>query len=198
MLRIAFLENDVKLIRYYTKYFAFDRGFSKKYYDQWKATFNQEEWIVTIEAYIDETLKKILGNNERGRGKLWFTANPPVLSAIAPIYIEEGYWDRLLELVKNETNLDVLLRYHSHLFTRYPEELLALYLPAFELGGDNANARNQYQELVRKMKIVIGDMPHLKVDVIAVAQKLKTKYLRRSAMVEELNRLIGDGQKKYR
>ena len=198
LLRIAFLENDIKLIRHYTRYFAFDRGFSKKYYDQWKATFPAEEWNAVIGSYVDGTIKKIVQDNERHKGKYWFTANPPVLSAIAPIYIEEGYWDRLLELVKEETDLDVLLRYHSHLFTRYPEELLALYLPAFELDGDNANARNQYQELVRKMKIVIRDMPQFKADVIAVAQKLKTKYPRRSAMVEELNRLTGDGQKKYR
>ncbi|MDO8993250.1 MAG: hypothetical protein Q7U83_09315, partial [Daejeonella sp.] len=198
LLRIAFLENDVELIRHYTKYFAFDRWFSKEYYDQWKATFNQEEWIVTIEAYIDETLKKILGNNERGRGKLWFTANPPVLSAIAPVYIEEGYWDRLLDLVKKETDLDVILQYHSHLSKRYPDELLALYLPAFELAGDHANARNQYKDVVNKMKRVIKDMPQFKADIVAVAQKLKSKYPRRPAMVDELNRIAGGGQKKYR
>lgn len=198
LLRIAFLENDVKLIRHYAKYFAFDRGFSKKYYDQWKATFPAVEWNAVIGSYVDETIKKVVQNTERNKGKFWFTANPPVLSVIAPVYIEEGYWDRLLDLVKKETDLDVMLQYHSHLSKRYPDELLALYLPAYELDGDNANARNQYQELVRKMKIVIRDMPQFKADVIAVAQKLKSKYPRRPAMVEELNKLIGDGQKKYR
>ncbi|MDP1795821.1 MAG: hypothetical protein Q8K53_00760, partial [Daejeonella sp.] len=196
LLQIAFLENDIKIIRHYTRYFAFDRWFSKEYYDQWKATFSQEEWIVTIEAYIDETLKKILGNNERGRGKFWFNANPPVLSVIAPVYIEEGYWDRLLEVVKKETDLDVILQYHSHLSKRYPDELLALYLPAFELAGDHANARNQYKDLVMKMKKVIKDMPRFKADIVAVAQKLRSKYPRRPAMVDELNRIAGSEQEK--
>ncbi len=198
LLRIAFLENDIKIIRHYTRYFAFDRWFSKEYYDQWKATYTQEEWIVTIENYIDETLKKILGKNERGRGKFWFTVNSPVLSAIAPVYIEEGYWDRLLDLVKKETELDVIMKYHAYLFTQYPEELLAMYLPAIELAGDTASARNQYKDLVMKMEKVIKDMPQFKADIIAVAQKLKSKYPRRPAMVDELNRIAGGGQKKYR
>jgi len=190
LLRIAFLENDIKIIRYYTKYFAFDRWFNKEYYDQWKATFSQEDWIVTIEAYIEETLKKILDDNEKSRGKFWFTAKPPVLSVIAPVYIEEGYWDRLLDVVKKESNLDVVLQYHSHLLKRYPDELLAIYLPAFEMAGDHANARNQYRDLINKMKRVMKDMPQFKADIIYAAQKLKLKYPHRPAMLDELKAII--------
>ena len=120
------------------------------------------------------------------------------MSAIAPVYIEEGYWDRLLDLVKKETELDVIMKYHAYLFTQYPEELLAMYLPAIELAGDTASARNQYKDLVMKMEKVIKDMPQFKADIIAVAQKLKSKYPRRPAMVDELNRIAGGGQKKYR
>ncbi len=189
LLRIAFLENDIELIRRYTKSFAFDSGFSKKYYDQWKATFPTEEWSSIIEDHIHDTIKRIAENNESGRGKFGFTVNSSVLSSVAPVYIEEGYWDRLLELVKKEIELDVILRYHSWLIQQYPEDLLAIYLPAIEHAGDKASARNQYKDLVAKMKKVIKDMPQFKDQILAVGDKLKSKYPRRPAMVDELNRL---------
>lgn len=190
LLRIAVLENDIKLIRHYARYFAFDRGFIKQYYNQWKATFSADEWIGTIENHIDETIKRIIKDHERNKGKFWYNPNPPILSEIAPVYIEEGFWDRLLELVKKETDLDVILQYNSFLSKYYPAELLAIYLPAFELSGDKASARNQYADLVRKMKKVIKDMPQFKTQIVAVAARLKSKYPRRPAMIDELNTIL--------
>jgi hypothetical protein len=90
------------------------------------------------------------------------------------------------------------LQYNSLFLKRFTEELLAIYLPAFELAGDNASARNQYADLVRKMKKVIKDMPQFKAQIVAVAARLKSKYPRRPAMVDELNTIAGGGQKKYR
>ncbi len=129
-LRIAVLENDIKLIRHYARYFTFDRGFIKQYYNQWKATFSADEWIGTI------------------------------------------------------------LQYNSFLSKYYPAELLAIYLPAFELSGDKASTRNQYADLVRKMKKVIKDMPQFKADILGLAEKLKSKYPRRPAMVDELSTIL--------
>ena len=190
LLRIAVLENDIELIRHYARYFAFHRGFIKQYYNQWEATFSADEWIGTIENHIDETIKRIIKDHERNKGKLWYNPNPPILSEIAPVYIEEGFWDRLLELVKKETDLDVILQYNSFLSKYYPAELLAIYLPAFELSGDKASARNQYANLVRKMKKVIKEMPQFKVQIVAIASRLKSKYKHRPAMIDELNTIL--------
>ena len=43
LLRIAVLEKDIGIIRKYTKSFAFDRYFSREFYNQFKKTYNKKE-----------------------------------------------------------------------------------------------------------------------------------------------------------
>lgn len=190
LLRIAILENDIPAIRTYTKYFAFDRDFSKAYYNQWKSTFTETEWAVIIEEYIAEIVKKIVYRNEANKGKYWYNENPPLLTVLGPVFIEEKFWDRLFDLVKKETNLDVILQYSTLLSKHYPNEILALLLPAFEFEGDRASARNHYAYLAAKMKKAIKDIPEFKDGIISMANLLKSKYPRRPAMVDELSKIV--------
>ena len=190
LLRIAVLEKDTEAVRHYTKYFAFDRWFNKEYYNQWKKTYQPQEWKQVIEIVIDEKIKKITQEHQKNKSTLWYQPNPPLLLEIAPIYIEEHYWDRLLSLVQKEKNLDTVLRYHEHLVKIYPLELLAIYLPLFEVSGDKANERSKYADLVGKMKKIIKDIPEGKAKITAIAQSLKTKYPRRPAMIDELNKIL--------
>lgn len=46
-----------------------------------------------------------------------------------------------------------------------------------------------------KMKKNIQDMPQFKTDIIATAEKLKSKYPWRPAMVDELNNITGAKQR---
>ena len=190
LLRIAVLEKDTKTVRHYTKYFAFDRWFNKEYYNQWKKTYSPSEWTPVIENTIDEKIKKITQEHQKNKSKSWYQLNPPLLQEMAPIYIEEHYWDRLLQLVLKENNLDTVLRYHEHLVKTYPLELLTVYLPLFEVSGDNANDRSKYADLVIKMKKIIKDIPDGKAKITAIAQNLKIKYARRPAMIDELNKIL--------
>ena len=112
------------------------------------------------------------------------------LSSLAPIYIEEQLWDRLLALVKKESHLETLLQYHPHLAKSYPPEMMALYIPALQKFGDAANGRGEYAKLVSYMERIIKDIPTGKEAIKQVAQALKEKYPRRSAMVEELNKIL--------
>jgi hypothetical protein len=82
------------------------------------------------------------------------------------------------------------MRYHDYLAPHYPAELLHIYLPALEIQGDKASDRSQYSQLAGLMKKLIKDIPVSKEQIIAVAQKLKIKYPRRPAMVDELNKLL--------
>lgn len=190
LLRIAVLEKDTEIVRLYTKYFAFDRWFNKEYYNQWKKTYQPQEWKQVIEIVIDEKIKKITQEHQKNKSKFWYQTNPPLLQEIAPIYIEEHYWERLLALVQIENNLDTVLRYHEHLVEIYSLELLAIYLPLFEATGDKANSRREYADLVVKMKRIIKDIPKEKAKITAIAQRLKTKYPRRPAMIDELNKIL--------
>lgn len=189
-MRIAVLENDIKTIRHYTKYFAFDRGFDKQYYHQWKATFSTEEWMTIIENHLDETIKRTIKDHEKNKGKSWYNPNPPLLNVVSSIYIEEGFFERLFDLVKLEKDLDKLLYYHSDLKKHYPDKLIELYLPAFELKGDYANNRSDYADLSKKMKKVMKELPQFRDRIVTVAKMLKLKYPRRPAMIDELNKII--------
>ncbi|MGF1637663.1 MAG: hypothetical protein ACFCUU_11370 [Cyclobacteriaceae bacterium] len=109
---------------------------------------------------------------------------------MAPIYIAEKYWDRLMILVKEENSLSGTLHYHTHLVKVYPEELLEIYLPAFEKEGDIANGRDSYAQLAYQMKLVMDEIPEGKAKIKEIARKLIEKYPRRPAMKEELGRLL--------
>ncbi len=159
LLRIAELENDITTVRHYTKHFALDRGFDTTYYNHWKKTFAPTEWKEVIEAFIEERTEKVTEEHKKNKGKMWSPPHPPLLFALAPVYIEEKYWDRLLALVKQENNMTTALLYHTYLVKKYPADLLEIYLPAFEKQGEHVNGRKEYADLADKMKKVMKDIP---------------------------------------
>lgn len=187
LLHIAILENDLTLVREYCKRFALNRWFSKDYYEQWKETYSKEEWPAVIEEHINKTIQKITKEQEKKR---WQSLNSQLLEALDGIYIKEKYWDRLFTLLKNETDLEKIMKYHNYFVKPYPDELLQLYLPALELQGDEASDRSQYAKLADTMKKIIKDIPSGQEQIIAIAKGLKIKYARRPAMIEELNKLL--------
>lgn len=178
------------MVRHYTKYFAFDHDFDADYYHQWKNTFTGEEWEEEIEKYIKETIARVERQYAKNKGKSWYSPNTVLLDLLAPVYIEEKYWDRLLALMSRETDLDTLLQYHHYLVKVYPLQLLTIYLPALERKGDVAGNRREYADLAVKMKEIMKDIPEGKSEIIAVAEELIRKFPRRPAMVEELKALI--------
>jgi hypothetical protein len=190
LLYLAVLENDTETIRHYARHFAFNQGFSQKHYQQWKATYSRQEWPAVIEAYIAETIKHTTNLWNTQKGQYWQPPHPPLLQKLGPVYIQERYWDRLLALVQQENNLETILDYHQYLAPHYPMELLNLYLPAFEHYGQQASGRDQYADLVDKMKKVMKAIPAGKEQILALARELKAKYARRPAMVGELNKLL--------
>lgn len=95
-----------------------------------------------------------------------------------------------MDLVSKENNVETVLQYHDHLSKQYPLELMAIYLPAFERKGDKADSRKAYADLAYKMKMVLKDIPAGKGKMMALAQRLRQKYPRRPAMIDELNKIL--------
>jgi hypothetical protein len=190
LLRIALLENDVTKVRDYARYFALDRGFNSGYYNQWKETYAEEEWKPIIEQYIQETTENLTKEHRKNKDGGWSSPHPPLLRSLAPVFIGEKYWDRLLALVKQENSLDATLQYHPHLIKCYPDELLDIYIPALEHLGERVNNRNQYGDMAAKMVKILKDIPNGKEKIQGVARNLIAKYPRRPAMREELNRVL--------
>ncbi len=190
LLRIAVLENDTDTVRQYAKLFAFDRGFDAEYYNQWKKTYSPVQWQETIEKHLQERIEAVKQANEKKKGTAWYAPVPRLLPALAPIYIAEKYWDRLLSLVKQENTLEAVLRFHKYLVKLYPSDLLEIYMPALQRHGDKVNSRKEYADLAATMIKVMEDIPEGKAKIQALARELKAKYARRPAFIEELNAVL--------
>ena len=195
LLKIAILEEDIELIRFFTKLFAFDTSFSKEYYNQWKTTFTKDDWKTEIENYIINTINRLTKIWEENNKKAyWKTNYPPLISSELPsIYITEGYLDRLLVLVQENSSLQTTLNYHSNLMKIFPNELIQIYIPTLEAYGVKMNDRNGYKDLVNIMEKIIKEIPDSKQEILEVASKLKEKFSlkpRRPAMIEELDKIL--------
>jgi BioD-like phosphotransacetylase family protein len=163
---------------------------SLPYYNQWKNTFSTEEWKEIIEKEIDAIIDKV---NQASKKYVLYDfrrLNSTLLYNLAPIYVQENYLDRLFELVQKEQNLDNILTYFSNLKNQYSIEIIELLVPLFEKQGERSEGRSQYKYLAQKMQFIINDLPESKEKILAVAQKLKAKYPRRPAMIEELEKLF--------
>lgn len=188
LLNIAELEKDVKTIRSLSKKFALERNFSEEYYRKWKATFTPEKSATEVEKAISEIQKKI----ERNAAKSKFYESgkySALLYSLAPIYMEEQFYDRLLPLVKKVNNLDTCMRYLDVLGEIYPKEMTNLLLVALEHQAQYANSRPNYKDLVHAMKKIIHYIPQANFPIRNLAEKWKKEYIRRPAMVQELEKL---------
>lgn len=190
LLAIAVLERDIQLERYFSRKFALGQTLNSFYYEQWKSTYRKEEWIQTIEEVISEVAKKINDTVKNNAFHNYNSLNTNLLYRLGPVYIQENYWDRLLELIQKQENLITILTYYPHLIKIYPNELLDIIIPILEKEGDKSDGRSQYKDLANKIKLIIKDYPKDKERILEVARKLKIKYPRRPAMLEELNKLF--------
>ncbi len=190
LLKIAVLENDIVLIRYFSKKFAFDNTLNELYYNQWKNSFSKAEW----KAVISEQINMIINKVNEGIKKYAFyddhKLNSSLLIYLAPIYVQENYYDQLLELVQKQKILSNVLSYFPYLKDKYPNEIVETLVPLFAREGDQSEGRSQYKGLAKKMQYVIKDFPESKDKILEVAQKLMVKYPRRPAMIEELQKLF--------
>lgn len=187
LLSIAVLKKDIETIRFYTQYLAFDRGFVKEYYNQWKRTFSAEEWLLEIEKLIQ---KIIYDEANRPKSKQIWQNNDYSFSRLSPIYVEEKYWDRLLNLTQKYVSLDNLQKVHPYLVKLYPQEMLAMYIPIIYKWSEIANGRGDYQNLTKLMKKIKKEIAESQEVIFKLVNEFKAKYPKRPAFIEELNGVI--------
>jgi hypothetical protein len=122
LLAIAVLEKDLATIRAYTKKFAFERSnFDVNYYRQWKGTFSKKEWEEELQKIVVDVYKKAEAN-EKDKKSMWSDAKDFIFDRLAPLFVEEQMWDRLLELTKRTDSFKALYRVYEHLVKRYPPQ----------------------------------------------------------------------------
>ncbi|MCF2445734.1 hypothetical protein L0657_17365 [Dyadobacter sp. CY345] len=189
LLEIAFAEGDLQAIRHYTIEFAFDQGFDVTYYHAWKNTFQESE----REAAFFKLVAKLTSDiNVQAREHLhhsWWSPSYHLLKMLAPLYVEEKKWESLYRVVESYPRLDLLFEYLPHLSPRFESELADLFVPALIIEGDKANSRREYANLAYQMLEIIEQMPGSRSKIIEAVQLLRSKYPKRSAMIDELKKV---------
>ena len=99
----------------------------------------------------------------------------------------EELWERLLEAVIAAKRLSTLDRYEDALKKRYPDEVLEAYTRILMQNAAVVSNRKQYQELTRYLK-KLRSYPGGAERTARLAEDWRTRYSRRRAMMEELDK----------
>ncbi len=175
ILEIAEKTNDTLEIRKWSEKLYFDNHFSKEYFLKLKSTYAGNEWSQKCE----EIINKLKGKEQRG-GDI-------NVNALAHIFIEEKYWDRLLKLLQiNSKQVFFVDSYASKLKSKFPAEILELYekgVKEFAV-STGRNIYNDVAGFLKKMKKIKGG----KKKVNGIIQYFRNLYKMRPAMMEILNK----------
>ncbi len=186
LLRIAGLEKDVAMVRFFTEKFAFGRFFDRSYYQKWKQTYSPEEWPTIIEKKILAIQQNFLKDKQRMEWGNDYRA----LYELGPIYVEEKMYDRLLDLVKRQTDFNTILGYHEHLYNVYPAELMKLYKPLLDHEAESANDRSAYRRFLEIVLSIYKDIPTGRETLKAQMLHWQIVYKHRPAMMDELKKVL--------
>lgn len=173
MLKTAQAENNVPKIIEYARYLLIDHfRHGQDYYQILKQHVAPEKWTDFVEELLRDINKKKRWDDEY---------------LIAKIYINEEWWDRLWEMVRNANNLSTTERYESYLSKDYAKELADLYVELILVFMENNVGRTHYMNACRYIRHIIKLGEREKADKVIAT--LRTKYSNRRALMEELNKV---------
>ncbi|MDP2208301.1 MAG: SWIM zinc finger family protein [Bacteroidota bacterium] len=173
LLKIAIAQNNKeKIIEYARLLFIDDFMHEQDYYQLMKTNVQPENWNSFVEGII-----KDITRTKRSYG----------FSLLARIYIKEEWWNRLLELIKQNPSLTYIEDYSEYLSKDYPVEISQLYTTGIIQFMKNSSERSHYQTVCRYLRKMIKLGAREKVNEIIA--KFRKEYPRRKALMEELNRV---------
>ncbi len=170
LLEIYIMMDDHGNIVKYAEDLFYNGQDALKYYHILKKETDKEKWPAWLETLICR------------RGNSCLFGYPDKI--LAQIFIEEQYWNRLLQLVEN-SDLSGLQTYEQHLKPRYPEELCNLFVQRVIKYADRNMGRHHYQKVAEILK-KIRKYPGGNNAVDKLLAEFKLKYKARRAMMEEL------------
>jgi hypothetical protein len=173
LLKIACLQKDIdKIIEYSRLLFIDNFRHEQDYYQLLKQYVQPEKW----NSFVEEMIKEIV--NKKG----WLD-----FQLIAGIYIKEGWWDRLLELIRKNPTLQMLENYERYLAKIYPGELVQFYSDAIIEYLQKNVGRNHYKIACKYLRRIIKLGAREKSDELITYFRLQ--YSQRKALMDELNRV---------
>ena len=95
---------------------------------------------------------------------------------------------QLLDSIVKSNDKHLLCQYTHLLKDEYPEQLLRMYRVAVEKEAEHASNRSYYRQLVGDLRVMKSITGGDKI-VDEIIKKWKVQYKKRSAMLDELNRI---------
>ncbi len=192
VLQIARKEQDIPTIRRIAHHIAFSNiQLDEPHYLLWKSTYSREEWPEVLNAFLQEERSRAIAS-----ARQWGDPGNRLFERLWKVYVLEEEWEQLLQLIPAQPGLPILKKVRTHLMSRYPQKMLDLYLAAFEQAAGRASNRTQYAQLVQDMLELRKEFRETESAINQLASSLRETYARRPAMVEELGRLVGAGNRK--
>lgn len=107
------------------------------------------------------------------------------VNLIAQIYINEQWWDRLLELVMEKPTLEKIETYEQYLSKDCATEVVGLYEREIVSLLENSTGRKYYRKACRFIRRIkkLGEQDRAN----QLIKKLKATYPNRPVLIEELN-----------
>ena len=172
LLKTAQAQKDTENIIEYARYLLID-NFSREqdYYQILKKHVKANEWKIFIEKVIDDI-------NTKSR---WRSTG-----LIPQIYINEKWWDRLLEFVKEKPSLDRIEQYEKYLAKPYRDEIIEMYAKAVVIYIEGNISRDHYQTACRYLQRM--NRLGAKEKVNSMIAQLRKEYPRRPALLDELQK----------
>ncbi len=175
LLQIAEEENDVRQVRQSGLRLFYDQ-FRIEYYRKVKATYTADKWKPEVE--------KIIGTLKAEKNFGW-----KGIRALATIFVEEQYWQRLLALLQKNATLEFAEDFYDLLKDRFPEELVAVYRVALRRYAEQHMGREHYNYIVSTLR-KIQSLPAGVAMAKTLTNEFKVKYSSRRNMVKALNKLV--------
>jgi hypothetical protein len=175
LLDIAEKEGNISEQRTLSELLFFDHRLDMSYYKKLKSTYPKNEWSGVSEKIIN----KLKGKDQRGG----YTN----VSALAQIFIEENYHERLMKLLEiNSKSLQFVDAFKDQLPEQYDGKLIEIYTEGIKEYA-KSTGRGIYHEVadfLKKMqKMKGGD-----IKVKSLIGQFREQYKMRPAMIETLNK----------
>jgi hypothetical protein len=173
LLKIAMRKGDKGKIIEYARYLFID-GFrhDQDYYAILKRNTDPAQWSDFVEKIISEIKRRDHWSD---------------VDVIAKIYIEEQWWQRLLDIVRGISHLPSVSHYERYLSDKYPAELAEIYEKVIREYLKRVEGRNHYREACRYIKRMIKLGARRRVNELILY--LRREYPKRRALLEELDRI---------
>lgn len=173
LLKVAQVQRDTEKIIEYARFLFIDNFYPEQdYYQVLKDTVDRESWHEFLENIIKEITP---------------TQSWTKIELIRKIYIKEEWWDKLFLMLKQNPTLENIKQNESYLSKTYATQLIDLYDKAILKYLDEQMGRTSYRQAcryLRRMKKLGGtEQVNELIDII------KSKYPRRIALMDELNKV---------